>query len=92
MPVREKPPADRNRHAAQNQQLVPDDHRWKHHECETADRDGRARRHATNEQLERRIKDGCQAEQEHGNADPDDAFQAGEFRAVFASRVLRNYG
>ena len=92
MPMREKPPAHRYAHAPKNDEFISHDECRKNHQRQPTRANRRACRHTTDKKFDRRIKDGCQAEQEHGNADPDDAFQAGEFRAVFASRVLRNYG
>ena len=52
MTVSEKPAAYRHAHATKNQKLVPNDQRRQNHERQTANRNRRTGRHATDEQLQ----------------------------------------
>ena len=88
MPVREKPAAHRHADATQNQQLIFHNQRRQHHERHAADRDGRAGRHAADERLERRIKDGCEPKQKHAHAEPHNALEARQLRAALSRRIL----
>ena len=86
--VREKPATHRHADAAKNQKLVPDNQGRQHHERHAANRDGGTGGHAPDERLERRIKDGCEPKQEHGDTKPHNALQTGQLRAQLARRVL----
>ena len=88
VPVSQKPQSNGRRDPAHNQQFIPHDDRRQNNQRQTSDRDGRARGNAADDELQRRIEHRRQPEQEHQDADPNDAFEARQLRAQFAGSIL----
>ena len=59
-----EPDADRRADTTQNQKLVADNQRRQNNQRDAADQNRHARRHASDDKFQRRIKDGGKAEQE----------------------------
>ena len=84
----EEPCTDDDGDAAYDEEFVADNERWQNHEGYAAQGDGNAGGDAADDDTERGVEDGGQAEQEEAEADPDDAAQAGEFGGEFAGGVF----
>lgn len=86
--MREEPGPNYENYSAENYEFMADNQSGQNHEDQAAEGYGRAGGDAANDQLKRWPENRSQSEDEHYDANPDYAFEAGEFCADLAGGVF----